>query len=133
MTQNLSVNATVNPDFSQVEADVGQVTVNERFALFYPEKRPFFLECLEQFDTPNKLIYMRRIQAPIGGAKLTGKTGSTAIAYLAAVDDGEFTPSGATRLQSSAPAAGLGRPAVGMACTDASKAVRTMRTRRTPA
>ena len=94
MTQNLSLNGTVNPDFSQVEADVGQVTVNERFALFYPEKRPFFLEGLEQFDTPNTLIYTRRIQAPIGGVKLTGKTGATGIAYLAGVDDGEFTPSG---------------------------------------
>ena len=87
LTQNLSLNATVNPDFSQVEADVGQVTVNERFSLFFPEKRPFFLEGLEQFDTPNALIYMRRIQDPIAGAKLTGKTGPLAIAYLAAVDD----------------------------------------------
>lgn len=87
ITQNLSLTGTVNPDFSQVEADVGQVTVNERFALFFPEKRPFFLEGLEQFDTPNTLIYMRKIQAPLVGVKLTGKTGRTAIAYLAAVDD----------------------------------------------
>src|SRR6266545_1368517 len=49
ITQNLGATGTVNPDFSQVEADVGQVTVNERFALFFPEKRPFFLEGLEQF------------------------------------------------------------------------------------
>src|SRR6266550_5164803 len=48
VTQNLSMTGTVNPDFSQVEADVGQVTVNERFAVFFPEKRPFFLEGLEQ-------------------------------------------------------------------------------------
>src|SRR6059036_4254155 len=48
ITQNLGLAATAHPDFSQVEADVGQVTVNERFALFYPEKRPFFLEGLEQ-------------------------------------------------------------------------------------
>jgi hypothetical protein len=87
ITQNLSFNATANPDFSQVEADVGQVTVNERFALFFPEKRPFFLEGLEQFDTPNALIYMRRIQDPLVGVKLTGKAGNTGIAYLAAVDD----------------------------------------------
>src|SRR5919106_1321584 len=72
-TTNLSLSATVNPDFSQVEADVGQVTVNERFALFFPEKRPFFLEGLEQYDTPNRLIYTRRIAAPLAGAKLTGK------------------------------------------------------------
>jgi hypothetical protein len=94
LTQNLSLTATVNPDFSQVEADVGQVTVNERFALFFPEKRPFFLEGLEQFDTPNTLIYMRRVQAPLAGVKLTGKTGRTAIAYLAAVDDDDLYAGG---------------------------------------
>ncbi|MGH7547478.1 MAG: DUF5916 domain-containing protein [Gemmatimonadales bacterium] len=87
ITQNLTLTGTVNPDFSQVEADVGQVTVNERFALFFPEKRPFFLEGLEQFDTPNRLIYTRQIVAPIGGGKLTGKVGGTAVAYLAAVDE----------------------------------------------
>src|SRR6266568_7050738 len=94
VTQNLAVTATANPDFSQVEADVGQVTVNERFALFYPEKRPFFLEGLEQFDTPNSLIYTRRIAQPVAGAKLTGKLGSTAVAYLGAVDDRGQSPSG---------------------------------------
>lgn len=87
ITQNLSMTGTVNPDFSQVEADVGQVTVNQRFALFFPEKRPFFLEGLEQFDTPNALIYTRRISAPIVGAKLTGKVGGTAVAYIGAVDN----------------------------------------------
>src|SRR5213595_1963975 len=87
VTQNLSAAGTVNPDFSQVEADVGQVTVNERFAVFFPEKRPFFLEGLEQFDTPNALIYTRRISAPVGGAKLTGKVGPMGIAYIGAVDD----------------------------------------------
>jgi len=87
VTQNLGVTATANPDFSQVEADVGQVTVNERFALFYPEKRPFFLEGLEQFDTPNRLIYTRRIVQPVFGAKLAGKIGGTGIAYLGAVDN----------------------------------------------
>src|SRR5881397_997506 len=92
VTQNLSAAGTVNPDFSQVEADVGQVTVNQRFALFFPEKRPFFLEGLEQFDTPNALIYTRRINAPIGGAKLTGKIGPMGIAYIGAVDDRAFSP-----------------------------------------
>src|SRR5216110_2848692 len=87
VTQNLTAAGTVNPDFSQVEADVGRVTVNERFALFYPEKRPFFLDGLEQFDTPNRLIYTRQIVQPVAGAKLTGKLGGTAVAYLGAVDD----------------------------------------------
>jgi hypothetical protein len=94
ISQNLSLTGTVNPDFSQVEADVGQVTVNERFALFFPEKRPFFLEGLEQFDTPNALIYTRRISSPIAGAKLTGKVGGTAVAYIGAVDDDELSATG---------------------------------------
>ena len=87
ISQNLGLAATAHPDFSQVEADVGQVTVNERFALFYPEKRPFFLEGLEQFDTPNRMIYTRQIVQPVAGTKLTGKVGGTAVAYLGAVDD----------------------------------------------
>src|SRR5439155_23080151 len=86
LTQNLSMTGTANPDFSQVEADVGQVTLNQRFALFFPEKRPFFLEGLEQFDTPNRLIYTRQIVQPVAGAKLTGKAGGMNVAYLAAVD-----------------------------------------------
>ena len=94
VTQNLSMTGTVNPDFSQVEADVGQVTVNERFAVFFPEKRPFFLEGLEQFDTPNALIYTRRISAPVGGAKLTGKVGGTGVAYIGAIDDNNLSPTG---------------------------------------
>jgi hypothetical protein len=94
ITQNLSLTGTANPDFSQVEADVGQVTVNQRFALFFPEKRPFFLEGLEQFDTPNALIYTRRISAPVVGAKLTGKVGGTAVAYIGAVDDDALSPTG---------------------------------------
>jgi hypothetical protein len=94
ITQNLSLTGTANPDFSQVEADVGQVTVNQRFALFFPEKRPFFLEGLEQFDTPNALIYTRRIVSPVAGAKLTGKVGGTAVAYIGAVDDDALSPTG---------------------------------------
>lgn len=94
MTSDVTINATVNPDFSQVESDVGQVTVNERFALFFPEKRPFFLDGLEQYDTPNRLIYTRRIRDPVAGVKLTGKRGSTAVAYLGAADDRRFAAGG---------------------------------------
>src|SRR5881296_3912554 len=94
LTQNLGATATANPDFSQVEADVGQVTLNQRFALFYPEKRPFFLEGLEQFDTPNSLIYTRRIVHPVFGAKLAGKVGGTGIAYLGAVDNQDESAAG---------------------------------------
>lgn len=86
VSSNLSVAATAHPDFSQVEADAAQVTVNQRFALFYPEKRPFFLDGLEQYDTPNQLIYTRQIVQPVAGAKLTAKSGETNVAYLGAVD-----------------------------------------------
>ena len=66
---NLAIDATVNPDFSQVESDAGQVTVNERFALFFPEKRPFFLEGIDLFATPNQLVYTRQIVDPVAGGK----------------------------------------------------------------
>jgi hypothetical protein len=87
LRQNLTLNGTWNPDFSQVEADVGQVLINERFALFYPEKRPFFLDGLELFDTPNQLIYTRQIQQPRGGVKLGGKLGPANVSALVAGDD----------------------------------------------
>ncbi len=61
-----ALDATMNPDFSQVESDEGQVTVNERFALFFPEKRPFFLEGIELFGSPQTLVYTRRIVNPEG-------------------------------------------------------------------
>ncbi|HUH12641.1 MAG TPA: DUF5916 domain-containing protein [Longimicrobiales bacterium] len=83
----LTVDATLNPDFSQVESDAGQVTVNERFALFFPEKRPFFQEGIELFATPQQLIYTRRIVDPIVGGKVTGKLGPLGVAHLTAVDD----------------------------------------------
>ncbi|HEX9488019.1 MAG TPA: DUF5916 domain-containing protein [Gemmatimonadales bacterium] len=95
VTQNLGATATAHPDFSQVEADIGQVTLNQRFALFYPEKRPFFLEGLEQFDTPNSLIYTRRIAQPVFGGKLAGKVGGLGVAYLGAVDNSDQSATGA--------------------------------------
>jgi hypothetical protein len=96
LRQNLTLNGTFNPDFSQVEADVGQVLLNERFALFYPEKRPFFLDGLELFDTPNQLIYTRRIVEPRGGAKLAGTLGRANVATLIAADDDFYSATGAT-------------------------------------
>jgi hypothetical protein len=82
-----ALDATANPDFSQVESDEGQVTVNERFALFFPEKRPFFLEGIELFGSPQTLVYTRRIVNPKAGAKLTGKFGQLGVAHLTAVDE----------------------------------------------
>jgi hypothetical protein len=94
VTNNLTMNGTVNPDFSQVESDAGQFTFDPRQALFFGEKRPFFLDGIEQFSTPNSLIYSRRIVQPVAAAKITGKLSGTDIAALAAVDDQGASASG---------------------------------------
>jgi hypothetical protein len=91
---NLTVNATVRPDFSQVEADAAQIAGDARFALFFPEKRPFFVDGIEQFETPDLLIYTRRILQPDGALKLSGKVGRTNIALLSAMDDERASVSG---------------------------------------
>lgn len=83
---SLVLDLTANPDFSQVESDEPQVTVNQRFAVFFPEKRPFFLENSGFFVTPNNLLFTRQIEDPQFGARLTGKIGGTAIGALL-VDD----------------------------------------------
>ncbi len=87
VTNNLTMNGTVNPDFSQIESDAGQFAFDPRQALFFAEKRPFFLDGIEQFATPHSLIYTRRVLQPIGAAKLTGKASGTNIAFLSAIDD----------------------------------------------
>ena len=84
---SMTVDGTWNPDFSQVEADAGQVTLNQRFALFFEERRQFFLEGIELFATPNQLVYTRTVSDPSVGVKLTGKLGGTTVAYLGAVDE----------------------------------------------
>ena len=86
LSANLTVNATVNPDFSQVETDVGQIPGDVRFANFFPELRPFFVEGSEQFDAPNKLVNTRSIVQPLGALKLTGKLPRTDIGVLSALD-----------------------------------------------
>jgi hypothetical protein len=87
LTHNLTLNATAHPDFSQVESDVPQFAFDPRQAIFYPEKRPFFLEGTEQFDAPFGMIYTRRIIQPVFASKLTGKAMGTQVGVLAAVDD----------------------------------------------
>ena len=95
ITPNVTMNGTVNPDFSQVESDAGQFSFDPRQALFFPEKRPFFLDGIEQFSTPNNLIYTRRVVAPLAAAKITGKvSGRTNLALLSAVDDQALSASG---------------------------------------
>lgn len=70
------LDATVNPDFSQIESDVPQIAANERFALFFPEKRPFFLEGIDLFSTPLQAVYTRSFTSPRWGARATGQAGS---------------------------------------------------------
>jgi hypothetical protein len=90
-TANLTANATFNPDFSQVESDAGQVVYDPRQALFYPEKRPFFLDGNENFTSPTQLIYTRRVVQPVVAAKLSGKAGGTNIGFMSAVDDALYS------------------------------------------
>ena len=90
VTPNLIADFTFNPDFSQIESDRPQVEVNQRFALFYPELRPFFLEGAEifQMQAPVTVVHTRTIVDPRYGAKLTGKAGKTTLGVLFANDEG---------------------------------------------
>ena len=83
---SLTLDVTVNPDFSQVESDEPQVTINQRFEVFFPEKRPFFLENTGYFVTPENLFFSRRIADPQFGVRLTGKAAGWALAGLL-IDD----------------------------------------------
>jgi uncharacterized protein DUF5916/cellulose/xylan binding protein with CBM9 domain len=75
ITPDVTADLTINPDFSQVEADVAQLQENTEFALFYPETRPFFLEGSDYYDSPLQAVYTRTIADPDVGAKLTGRLG----------------------------------------------------------
>ncbi len=86
LRDSLALDLTLNPDFSQVESDEPQVTVNERFEVFFPEKRPFFLENASLFTTPINLLFTRRIADPRHGARLTGKMRGTSLGVLL-IDD----------------------------------------------
>jgi Domain of unknown function (DUF5916)/Carbohydrate family 9 binding domain-like len=110
--ESLTLDVTVNPDFSQVESDDPQVTVNQRFEVFFPEKRPFFLENASYFQTPENLFFSRRIGDPLGGARLTGRLGRWSIGLLAGADrgpgkrvdpadprSGDYAPGGVLRIQ----------------------------------
>ena len=87
VTNNLTLSGTMNPDYSQVEADVARVQFDPRSAVFFPEKRPFFLEGIEHFEMPERLIYTRRLADPVAAVKLTGKISGTNIALLSGFDD----------------------------------------------
>jgi len=87
MTPNLTLSGTLNPDFSQVEADALQLDLNEPFALFLPEKRPFFQEGSDFFATPINAVYSRTIRDPAWGAKLTGKENGHTIGAFVVRDE----------------------------------------------
>src|SRR6185312_4231476 len=87
ITNNLTLTGTYRPDFAEVESDATKLVLDPRVAVSYPEKRPFFLEGLEQFSTPSALVYTRAIEAPIEATKLTGKYGPLSVAYLSALDE----------------------------------------------
>lgn len=87
-TANQAVDLTLNPDFSQIEADVPQILVNQRFAVFFPEKRPFFLEGFDLFDTPMLVAHTRTITSPRAGIRATGKIGATGYTILTTQDRG---------------------------------------------
>jgi hypothetical protein len=97
ISNNLSLTGTANPDFSQVESDAGQLLFDPRDETFFQEKRPFFLDGIEQFTTPNNLVYTRRVVQPSAAAKVTGKYLNTDVAVLSAVDDREVSADGHDR------------------------------------
>jgi hypothetical protein len=87
LSSNSTLDLTVNPDFSQIEADEPQIDYNLRYALRYNEKRPFFLEGMEIFNSPEiETVYTRQIADPIFGAKASGKSGRFTYGLLSAYD-----------------------------------------------
>jgi len=87
ITNNLTLNGTVQPDFAEVESDANQLVTDPRQSIRFPERRPFFLDGVEQFNVPSGLVYTRRILQPVAAAKVTGKIAGTNIALLSALDD----------------------------------------------
>ena len=100
ITSGITLDGTINPDFSQVESDAFQVQVNQRFPVFFSEKRPFFMEGMGLFNIAGTggdgnmrtAVHTRRIVDPIYGSKLTGTLGKTSFGVLNAVDDSPTPP-----------------------------------------
>lgn len=99
MTPTMNVAFTANPDFAQVEADQLVLTANQRFPIFYDEKRPFFLEGIDVFQTPINLMHTRTIVDPDYALKLTGRQGRTTIGVLYADDGADGAKKGVFRLK----------------------------------
>jgi len=86
LRDHFTIDATANPDFSQVESEDPQITVNQRYAVYFPEKRPFFLENEDFFRTPMDLLFTRSIGDPSAGIRLTGKDGPYSLGIMSADD-----------------------------------------------
>ena len=86
--EHTAIDATINPDFSQIESDVAQISTNQRFAIFFPEKRPFFLERVELFSTPIQAVYTRTITSPRWGLRDSANNGHDSYTMLVAQDRG---------------------------------------------
>jgi len=86
ITPDLGIAATLNPDFSQVEADVADVRLNPRFAFQFPELRPFFLDGVDAYQDRSSTLYTRSIAEPLYGAKVTGREGSVSVGIVHALD-----------------------------------------------
>ncbi len=86
LSPNVTIDAAYNPDFAEIEADAPVVTANQRFPIFFEEKRPFFLEGADIFQSPLRVFNSRSIVDPDVAAKITGKTGKTSFGFLAALD-----------------------------------------------
>ncbi len=87
ITSDLTADLAINPDFSQIEADAAQIDANSTFALFFEERRPFFQEGSDLFNTEVQTVYTRSINDPIVANKMTGRFGSTNVAYIGARDN----------------------------------------------
>ncbi len=87
LTSEITVDATINPDFSQIESDVAQIDVNTPFALFFPERREFFQEGSDLYNTNFNVVYTRSINDPIAASKLSGRSGNWTLGYIAARDE----------------------------------------------
>src|SRR5207248_11594749 len=87
LTPTVTLDLAINPDFAQVEADQTVVTANQRFPIFFEEKRPFFLEGIDIFQTPLTVVHTRAIVDPDWAVKLTGKRGRNSFAFMHASDN----------------------------------------------
>ncbi len=86
IASNTSLDVVINPDFSQIETDAAEISVNQAFAIFYPEKRPFFVRGADLFETSENLYYSRTINNPLIAAKFTHQTEKFSLGWVTAYD-----------------------------------------------